>query len=102
MPRLVIRLMTAQAARASAFCADRDRARRLRPMRTLYLSIATTTNDLLRYWTARCQPSRPRSAITWIWRSRWLGAVSAVSLTTAVARGGMMTSAFGACAATVR
>ena len=37
MPRLVMRLITLQAIRASTFCADRVRARRLRPIKTLYL-----------------------------------------------------------------
>ena len=37
MPRLVMRLITVQAMRASTFCADRVRARRLRPIKTLYL-----------------------------------------------------------------
>lgn len=60
MARLVMRLMTAQAALASAFCAGRVRARRLRPIKTLYLSIATSTKERRPYWTARCQPSRPR------------------------------------------
>jgi len=36
MPRLVMRLITAQAIRASTFWADRVRARRLRPTKTLY------------------------------------------------------------------
>ena len=102
MPRLVMGLMTAQATLASAFCAGRVRARRLRPIGTLNRSIATSTNDLLPYWTARCQPSRPRSLIVWMWRSRRVGALWAVSLTTAVARGGMITSASGARSATAR
>ena len=45
MPRPAIRLMTAQATRASAFCAGRVRARRLRPMRILYRSIATSARE---------------------------------------------------------
>ena len=36
MPRLVMRLMTTQAMRASTFCADRVRARKLRPITVLY------------------------------------------------------------------
>lgn len=45
---------------------------------------------------------RPRSAILRMWQSRWLGAPVAVSLGTAVERGGMITSASGAWAATAR
>jgi hypothetical protein len=37
MPRLVMRLITVQAMRASTFWADRVRARRLLPIKTLYL-----------------------------------------------------------------
>jgi hypothetical protein len=37
MPRLVMRLITLQAKRASTFCAGGVRARRLRPIKTLYL-----------------------------------------------------------------
>src|SRR3954451_16761058 len=38
------------------------------------------------YPDAFCQPIRPLSAISWRWRSRWVGALSAVWLGTAVAR----------------
>ena len=37
MPRLVMRLITLQAMRASTFWADRVRAQRLLPIKTLYL-----------------------------------------------------------------
>ena len=37
MPRLVMRLITLQAMRASTFCADRVRARSLLPIKILYL-----------------------------------------------------------------
>jgi hypothetical protein len=37
MPRRVMRLITVQAMPASTFWADRVRARRLRPIKTLYL-----------------------------------------------------------------
>ena len=46
MPRLVMRLITLQAIRASTFCADRVRARRLRPTRTLYLWKAVSPSAL--------------------------------------------------------
>ena len=67
----------------------------------LYRNIATSANERFRM-TARCHPSRPRSSISWMWRSRWVGAVSAVSLGTAVDLGGMITAASGVCPATER
>ena len=48
-------------------------------------------------WTAFCQPMRPCSLTLWRCRSRWVGAISAVSLSTAVDRGGTITSASGWC-----
>jgi hypothetical protein len=45
MPRLVMRLITMQAMRALTFCADRVRARRLLPIKTLYLWKAVSTKD---------------------------------------------------------
>jgi transposase len=42
-----------------------------------------------------CQPMRPCSCILWRCRSRWVGRVSTVSLSTAVDRGGTITSASG-------
>src|SRR3712207_7334963 len=44
------------------------------------------------YPDAFCQPRRPRSAMIAMCRSRRVGAVSAVSLGTALARGGTITS----------
>jgi hypothetical protein len=40
-----MRLITVQAIRASTFCADKVRARRLRPIKTLYLWKAVSTKD---------------------------------------------------------
>src|SRR4051794_38654318 len=40
------------------------------------------------YLDAFCQPMRPCSPMHWRWRSRCVGVVAAVSLGTAVARGG--------------
>ncbi len=102
MPKLVMMFMALQPTAASTFWAGRLRARRLRPISVLYLSIAISPKDRLAYWTARCQPSRPRSAIIWMCRSRCVGALAAVSLGTAVARGGMITAASGVCALTAR
>ena len=45
MPRLVMRLITVQAIRASTFCADKVRARRLRPIKILYRWKAVSTKD---------------------------------------------------------
>src|SRR3954452_22700616 len=42
------------------------------------------------YPDAFCHPMRPFSAMSWRWRSRCVGAVSAVALGTAVERGGTM------------
>src|SRR3954464_14038606 len=47
------------------------------------------------YPGAFCQAILPVSAMSWRWRSRWVGAVSAVSLGTAVERGGTTTAASG-------
>ena len=47
MPRLVIRLITLQAILASTFCADRVRARRLLPIKILYLWKAVSTSARL-------------------------------------------------------
>ncbi len=52
------------------------------------------------YPEASCQPMRPRSAMASMCRSRRVGAVSAVSLVTALERGGTMTAAPGWRAAT--
>src|SRR4051812_15795906 len=47
------------------------------------------------YPDAVCHPILPFSAMSWRWRSRCVGAVSAVALGTAVERGGTMTAASG-------
>jgi hypothetical protein len=47
MPRLVTRSITLQAIRASTYCANRPRARRLRPIKTLYLWKAVSTSARL-------------------------------------------------------
>src|SRR5829696_1073853 len=47
------------------------------------------------YPDAFCQAMRPCSAMSWSWRSRWVGALAAVWLGTAVARGGTMMAAAG-------
>src|SRR3954469_8041618 len=47
------------------------------------------------YPDAFCHPMRPFSAMSWRWRSRCVGAVSAVALGTAVERGGTRTGRRG-------
>jgi hypothetical protein len=47
IPRLAMRLITVQAIRASTFCADRVRARRLQPIKILYLWKAVSTSARL-------------------------------------------------------
>jgi hypothetical protein len=47
MSRLVTRSISLQAIRASTFCANRLRARRLRPIKTLYLWKAVSTSARL-------------------------------------------------------
>src|SRR4051795_1228958 len=47
------------------------------------------------YPDALCHPMRPFSAMSWRWRSRCVGAVSAAWLGTAVERGGTMMAASG-------
>src|SRR3954453_21464469 len=54
------------------------------------------------YPDAFCHPMRPFSAMSWRWRSRCVGTVSAVALGTAVERGGTMTAASGSRPATGR
>src|SRR3954447_20180221 len=54
------------------------------------------------YPDALCHPIRPFSAISWRWRSRCVGAVSAVLLGTAPERGGTMIRASGWRSATER
>ena len=63
MPRLVMRLITLQAMRDSTFRADRVRARRLRPIKILYLWKAVSTSE----------PARARRAYnTHMARARWM------------------------------
>ena len=65
------------------------------PITRLNLLIAVSTRARFMYPDAFCQAMRPRSAMSWRWRSRWVGSLSAVLLGTAVARGGTMMAASG-------
>src|ERR687885_1213472 len=62
------------------------------------LTISTKARQV--YPEAFCQPIRPYSVMSWRWRSRCVGAVSAVWLGTAPERGGTITAAAGWRAAT--
>ena len=73
-----------------------------RGLRRIMVQQSPPTSAFALLTDVRCHPSRPRSSIIWMWRSRWVGAVSAVSLGTAVDLGGMITAASGVCAATER
>ena len=70
------------------------------PMTRFQRDTSDSTRARQPYPGARCQPIRPRSAMHRRCPSRRVGAVSAVSLGTAFARGGTMTAASGWRAAT--
>src|SRR5215212_3354426 len=56
------------------------------PITRLYRLIVVSARARFVYPDAFCHALRPRSAMTWRWRSRGVGALSAVWLGTAVAR----------------
>src|SRR4051812_32475304 len=94
-PRSCMRLSTSTAtstsvARRSSVCA-RNRS----PITCFHLAMAASARARFVYPDALCQAIRPLSAMCWRWRSRSVGALSAVSLGTAVARGGTTTAASG-------
>src|SRR4051812_36136008 len=64
------------------------------PITRFHLPIAVSARARFVYPEACCHALRPRSAISWRWRSRCVGSLAAVWLGTAVARGGTMTAAF--------
>src|SRR5215203_2437359 len=70
------------------------------PMTRFHLEMSASTRARQLYPDALCQPMRPHSAMHRRWASRCVGAVSAVSLGTAFARGGTITAAAGWRAAT--
>src|SRR3954466_10453573 len=75
-------------ARRSSVC-----ARNLSPITCFHRPMAASALARFVYPDALCQAPRPWSAICWRWRSRCVGALSAVSLRTAVARRGTTTHA---------
>ena len=75
-------------------------ARTLMPSCAVQRGTSASTRARQLYPEALCQPMRPRSAMSRRCRSPRIGAVPAVSLGTALERGGTMTSASGCRAAT--
>src|SRR5215203_4135413 len=71
------------------------RARSPSPITCLNLPMVASILARMLYPAAVCQPILPVSAMSWMWRSRCVGAVPAVSLGTAVERGGTTTVASG-------
>ena len=76
------------------------RERSVSPITRLYRLMSASTNARSLYPDAFCQCMRPRSAMSCKSLSRCVGAVSAVSLGTALERGGTITVASGCRAAT--
>ena len=95
MPRLVMRLSTVQAVRASTFCADRIRARRLRPIKNLVPVESGFHERALPiadgFLPAHSTPPGEHLDVL----VTLVGSVSAVSLRTAFDRGGMITVGVG-------
>src|SRR3954453_20022980 len=65
------------------------------PDHALVAADRSLSSARLLYPEAFCQAIRPRSAMSWRWRSRWVGALSAVRLGPAVSRGGTMSAPSG-------
>ena len=93
-------LLTGAAMATSVSCRPSVRERRPSPMTRFHLETSDSTRARQPYPEARCQPMRPRSAMTCRCRSRCVGAVPTVSLGTAFERGGTTTTASGCRAAT--
>src|SRR5215213_3276508 len=94
-PRSSMRLRTWTAtsisvARRSSVC-----ERSPSPITRLNRPMVASARARALYPDAFCQAILPFSAMSSRWRSRWVGAVSAVALGTAVERGGTMTAASG-------
>ncbi len=77
-------------ARRSSVC-----ARNSSPITCFHLFMVASTRARLLYPDAFCHAMRLCRAMFWMWPSRCVGEVSAVSLGTAVARGGTTTAASG-------
>src|SRR3954452_12691802 len=74
-------MMGGKVARRSSVCAH-NRS----PITCLHRPMAASARARFVYPDAVCQAIRRLSAISWRWRSRWVGALSAVWLAAAVAR----------------
>jgi hypothetical protein len=94
-PSSSIRFSTSAAIATSVACRPSVCERSPSPMTRFQREISASTRARQPYPDALCQPMRPRSAMHRRWRSRCVGAVSAVSLGTAFARGGTTTAASG-------
>src|SRR3954464_11718967 len=94
-PSSSIRFSTPTAMATSLACRPSVCARSLSPMTRFQRDTSDSTRARHPYPDTRCQPMRPRSAMHRRCRSRCVGAVPAVSLGTAFARGGTITSASG-------
>src|SRR5512135_2382368 len=82
-----LRLRTSTAMAISVAWAASVWERSASPITGLKRPIWASTRARWLYRLAACQPNRPFLAISWMGRSRCVGAVSAVSLSTASARG---------------
>src|SRR3954451_10325366 len=94
-PSSSIRFSTSTAMATSLACRPSVCERSPSPMTRFHLEMSASTRARLLYPDTLCQPIRPRSARHRRWASRCVGAVSAVSLGTAFARGGTTTAAAG-------
>src|SRR3954451_23449978 len=99
-PKSNMRFRTLVAMATSVACRPSVCERSPPPITHFQRAISASTRARQLYPDARCQPMRPRSAIHRRCRSRCVGAVPAVSLGTAFARGGTITAAAGWRAAT--
>src|SRR5215208_6236411 len=94
-PSSSIRFSTSTAMATSLACRPSVWKRSPLPMTRFHLEMSASTRARQLYPDTLCQPIRPRSAMHRRWESRCVGAVSAVSLGTAFARGGTTTAAAG-------
>ena len=94
-PSSSIRFRTLAAMATSLACRPSVCERSPSPRTRFQREISHSTRARQPYPDARCQPMRPRSAISCRCRSRFVGALSAVALGTALERGGTMTAAAG-------
>jgi hypothetical protein len=99
-PRSGMRFGTPAAAATSVSRRPSVREHRPSPTTRFHRGMSASTGARRSRPEAFCRPMRPRSAMASMCRSRRVGMVSAVALTTAPERGGTMTAASGRRAAT--